>query len=151
MPDVSLELEIRAPIERVWDAVVDIEKYPDTMANVRWVKLLEYPGTEPDTRRSAWSIVLKGSILEWQDDEVLDHEAHELRFKQVSGDMEIFEGAWTLTELADDLTLVRLAITFEIGIPLLADMLNPVAERSLRENSREMLMGVEREAMGAAG
>jgi hypothetical protein len=30
-------------------------------------------------------------------------------------------------------------------------MLNPVAERSLHANSREMLLGIERDAVGAAG
>lgn len=147
MPRVELTLEIGAGADRVWEAVVDIERYPETMDSVRWVKLLPHPDPDPAVRRSAWSIVLKGSILEWEEDELLDHDARTLTFTQRSGDMDIFEGGWQVTELAPARSQVRLTIDFEIGIPLLADMLNPVAERSLRDNCREMLLGVEREAV----
>lgn len=148
MPGVLLELEIQAPADRVWAAVVDIERYPESMANVRWAKILEHESA--DSRKTAWSVDLKGSILEWQDRETLDHAAREMRFVQLSGDMEVFTGSWVLTELGPERTAVRLEMTFEIGIPLLADMLNPVAERALRGNCRDMLLGVEREALGAA-
>ena len=43
-------------------------------------------------------------------------------------------------------THVRLTVMFEIGIPLLADMLNPVAQRALRENCTDMLRGIERQS-----
>jgi|SRR3954447_10873864 len=145
MPNVELDIEIRAPIARVWDAVVDVERYPDTMANVRWVEIREVES--PELRRTAWSVTLKGSILEWEEREHLDHDRHVVEFHQLKGDMEVFTGSWVLEERAPDLTHVRLDTEFEIGIPLLADMLNPVAQRALRENSAEMLRGVEQEAL----
>lgn len=148
MPDVALEMDVRAAAQRVWDAVVDIERYPESMANVRWARILEWDGE--DSRRCKWSVTLKGSILEWEERERLDHDALRLDFEQLTGDMERFDGAWELKSLEEELTNVRLTVSFEIGIPLLADMLNPVAQRSLRENCREMLLGVEREALGNA-
>jgi ribosome-associated toxin RatA of RatAB toxin-antitoxin module len=145
MPDVELDMEIRAPIQRVWDAVVDIERYPESMDSVRWARVLEVES--PELRRTAWSVTLKGAVLEWEEDERHDHEEHVVVFHQVRGDMEIFEGSWVLSECGPDRTHVRLTVTFEIGIPLLADMLNPVAQRSLRDNCADMLVGVEREAV----
>jgi ribosome-associated toxin RatA of RatAB toxin-antitoxin module len=147
MPGVLLELEIQAPADRVWEAVVDVERYPESMENVRWAKILEYE--HADARKTAWSVLLKGSILEWRDRETLDHVARVMSFEQLSGDMEVFTGSWELTELGPERTAVKLEMRFEIGIPLLADMLNPVAERALRGNARDMLLGVEREALGA--
>lgn len=149
MPTVTLDVEIQATVDRVWAAVVDIERYPEVMSCVRWTKVVSFD--EPTTRHSAWSIVLKGSILEWEENEHIDHEARVMRFTQISGDMEVFVGSWTVTEVSAERTLVELVMEFEIGIPLLADMLNPVAVRSLRGNCQDMLMGVEREAMAAAG
>jgi ribosome-associated toxin RatA of RatAB toxin-antitoxin module len=146
VPDISLDMEIHAPVERVWKAVVDIEAYPASMDSVRWVRVVEEDG--PRLRRSAWSIVLKGSILEWEEQERLDPVAHVMGFDQVRGDLERFTGRWVLEEQRPGVTRVLLEISFEIGIPLLADMLNPVAQRSLRENCAEMLRGVEREAIG---
>src|SRR5437762_10398937 len=126
MPDISLNMQIRAPAEPVWQAVIDIERYPDSMRNVRWVNIVEEEG--PDVRVSAWSIVLKGAILEWQERDHVDHDARVMSFEQVTGDLERFDGAWVLEELDGDLTGVRLDVSFEIGIPLLAANLNPVAQ-----------------------
>src|SRR4051794_12383729 len=147
MPEVALELDIQAPAAKVWQVVTDIERYPDLMDSVRWVKIVD--GVDPRARRSAWSVLLKGSILEWEELERLDPDAMVMEFHQVAGDMETFDGEWRVTALDTGHTNVTLHITFEIGIPLLADMLNPVAERSLRDNSREMLLGIERDAMAS--
>jgi ribosome-associated toxin RatA of RatAB toxin-antitoxin module len=148
MPEVKLELDIRAPAARVWEVVTDIERYPDSMESVRWVKIID--GTDPLARRSGWSVLLKGSILEWEEVEKIDPDNMVMTFHQVAGDMEIFDGEWRVTPIDDERTNVKLRTSFEIGIPLLADMLNPVAERSLRSNSREMLLGIERDALAAA-
>jgi ribosome-associated toxin RatA of RatAB toxin-antitoxin module len=147
MPEVVLELDIQAPAERVWQVVTDIERYPDSMDSVRWVKIID--GTDPLARRSGWSVLLKGSILEWEEVERIDPDRMVMEFHQVSGDMETFDGAWRVTALDRNRANVKLNISFEIGIPLLADMLNPVAERSLRANSRDMLLGVERDSLAA--
>jgi ribosome-associated toxin RatA of RatAB toxin-antitoxin module len=138
---------IRAPVARVWDTVVDIERYPACMESVRWVRIVDVAG--PAERTAAWSVTLKGSILEWREVEHLDPMRHVVRFQQLSGDMERFEGAWRLTPCGPLLTRVALAVSFEIGIPMLAEMLNPVAQRSLHDNCREMLLGVEQEALAA--
>jgi ribosome-associated toxin RatA of RatAB toxin-antitoxin module len=147
VPDVTLELVIKAPVDRVWRAVTDIERYPATMANVRAVKILEV--ISPQRRRCSWSVTLKGSILQWEEVEELDDEEYIVGFQQISGDMAVFEGSWRLEEIERNTTIVRFTVAFEIGIPLLAEMLNPVAQRSLRDNCLEMLRGVEKDAIAA--
>jgi ribosome-associated toxin RatA of RatAB toxin-antitoxin module len=145
MPDVELMMDIRAPVARVWETVVDIESYPASMESVRWVRIVDAPS--PTVRTAAWSVTLKGAILEWREMERLDPALRVVEFEQLSGDMERFEGAWRLESRAPLLTRVQLRVSFEIGIPLLAEMLNPVAQRSLHDNCREMLLGIEKEAI----
>jgi ribosome-associated toxin RatA of RatAB toxin-antitoxin module len=147
MPTVELTLDIAASADRVWAAVVDIESYPMSMKNVRSVRIGDVVSC--NERTSAWSIILKGSILEWEEREHLDHDARTMKFSQVSGDLDEFDGSWVVEEQESMLTTVRFNVSFEIGIPLLAEMLNPVAVRSLRENSIDMLHGVERQAVVA--
>jgi ribosome-associated toxin RatA of RatAB toxin-antitoxin module len=142
MPKVNIDQDIRAPIERVWDSVLDIESYAESMDNVRSIRLVESNGE--GVRRAAWSVLLKGSILEWEEEERLDHEAHKVVFKQLRGDLEFFDGYWMLEELGPNETRAHFELNFEIGIPMLAEMLNPVAQRSLEENCAEMLRGLER-------
>ena len=144
MPQVDLDLDIRAPIATVWEAVLDIERYPELMTNVVSVKIEEWE--TPTTRRSQWAMIIKGATLVWRDREFIDHDDHTVNFTQVSGDLERFEGAWEISAKETDLTRARLTISFEIGIPLLAGMLNPVAQRALYGNAKEMLEGVETRA-----
>lgn len=144
MPEVDLDLDIQTSIATVWEAVLDIERYPDLMTNVVSVKIEEWE--TPTSRRSQWAMIIKGATLVWRDREFIDHDEHTVNFTQVSGDLERFEGAWELTAKEAELTRVRLTISFEIGIPLLAGMLNPVAQRALYGNAREMLEGVEARA-----
>jgi len=145
MPEVEIELDIRAAAARVWEVVINIERYPDSMPNVRWVRILD--DADPVLRRSAWSVLLKGSILEWEELEHLDPERRVMSFQQVIGDLEVFDGEWRVTPIDAENTKVHLRTCFEIGIPLLAEMLNPVAQLSLRSNSREMLLGIEQDAL----
>jgi len=144
MPEVDLDLDIQTSIATVWEAVLDIERYPDLMTNVVSVKIEEWE--TPTSRRSQWAMIIKGATLVWRDREFIDHDEHTVNFTQVSGDLERFEGAWELTAKEAELTRVRLTISFEIGIPLLAGMLNPVAQRALYGNAREMLEGVQARA-----
>ena len=142
VPEVKIDMEIRAPIERVWRTVVDIERYPASMDTVRSVEVLDQISDQ--VRRVAWSVLLKGSILNWEEEEQIDEEAHAVRFKQLRGDLEHFDGHWKLETVGPSQTKVIFEVAFEIGIPMLADMLNPVAQRSLEENCTEMLHGIER-------
>lgn len=142
MSNVHLELDIAAPVDTVWHAIVDIESFPASMDSVRSVKIIERCGSN---RRSAWSVLLQGAVLQWEEAETLDREATTVTFRQLSGDLAQLDGRWSLAEHKPGVTTVCFDVFFQIGIPLLAEMLDPVAQRSLRENSIEMLRGIERE------
>jgi ribosome-associated toxin RatA of RatAB toxin-antitoxin module len=144
MPEVKIDLAIRAPIDEVWEILVDIERYPESMDHVRSVEIVERLGER--TRRVAWSVLLKGSILEWVEEEELDPENHSIVFRQLSGDLEYFDGHWALRENGNEETIAVFEVLFEIGIPPLAEMLNPVAQRALQESSIEMLRSIEQRA-----
>jgi ribosome-associated toxin RatA of RatAB toxin-antitoxin module len=141
MPSVSVDLVIAAPAGAVWIQVKDTESYPQFMENVRSVTILDQ--SEATRRTSRWSTLLKGSVLEWTELEAIDDANLRIEFHQLDGDLDLFEGHWQLTETAPSETHVELAVVFEIGIPLLADMLNPVAARALKGNSEAMLHEIE--------
>lgn len=149
MSAVELEVEVRAPIESVWSVVVDIERYPNSMANVRSVDIIAVEGTS--VRKSSWSVTLKNSLLRWTQVEQIDSDRFVLAFRQVGGDLEHLEGSCRLEKRDANVTLVRLHMTFEIGIPVLGRILNPVAQRALRESCRDMLLGIGREVAGSGG
>jgi ribosome-associated toxin RatA of RatAB toxin-antitoxin module len=141
MPHVEVELPIRAPAADAWRAVTRLEDYADYMENVESVTVLGTTGT--GARVSEWSVLLKGSVLEWVEEDELDESTRTMTFHQISGDLDEFEGHWRVDDAGDGTSVVVFSVDFEIGIPLLADMLNPVASKALRENSEHMLRAIE--------
>ncbi|WP_267242637.1 type II toxin-antitoxin system RatA family toxin [Streptomyces sp. PR69] len=147
MPHVEVNLPIKAPAADAWQAVIRLEDYAAYMENVESVSVLGE--TESGARTSEWSVLLKGSVLEWVEVDELDEENRVMSFHQVSGDLDEFNGYWRVEDGGDGTSVVTFSVDFEIGIPLLADMLNPVATRALRENSEHMLRAIERRITAA--
>ncbi|MFI0485788.1 type II toxin-antitoxin system RatA family toxin [Actinomadura sp. 9N215] len=144
MPQVQVELSIAADVDAVWQAVHAVEAYPRYMESVRSVEVVADDGT---SRTTAWSVLLKGSVLEWTEAERVDEKRRRIEFNQLDGDLDRFDGHWQVTSEPGGGTRVELDIAFEIGIPLLAQMLDPVAVRAIRDNSVQMLRGLERRAV----
>lgn len=142
MPHVEVNLPIKAPAAHAWRAVTRLEDYAGYMENVESVTVLGE--SETGTRTSAWSVLLKGSLLEWVEEDELDEANRVMSFSQISGDLDEFTGYWRVDDHGDGSSVVVFSVDFEIGIPLLADMLNPVAAKALRENSEHMLRAIER-------
>ncbi|MFD3677098.1 type II toxin-antitoxin system RatA family toxin [Streptomyces sp. NPDC058613] len=142
MPHVEVNLPIKAPAADAWRAVTRLEDYADYMENVESVTVLG--ASESGARTSEWSVLLKGSVLEWVEEDELDEANRVMSFSQTSGDLDEFTGYWRVDDRGDGTSVVVFSVDFEIGIPLLADMLNPVAAKALRENSEHMLRAIER-------
>jgi ribosome-associated toxin RatA of RatAB toxin-antitoxin module len=119
----------------VWAALLDSESYASYMEEVREVRVVEWDG---DRRVSRWSVLLKGSELEWEEEEFIDHERRRIEFRQLDGDLAYFTGHWEVS--SDERgTTAELHVEFDIGIPMMSEMLNPVAARALEDNSQAIL------------
>lgn len=63
------------------------------------------------------------------------------------GDLAKFEGEWTITPVGSG-ARVRLTVDFELGIPMFASLLNPVATMMIRRNCEQMLAAIKRRVEG---
>lgn len=140
MEEVTLERLVRAPLARVWETVTDIEAYPSYMENVLSVKVFEQSSGH---RTAEWAVSLRGSVLWWVERGELDAASGTVRFEQIDGDLAEFSGSWRLCESGPDLVTATFHVRFDIGVPLLATMLNPIARASLADNAEHMLSRVE--------
>ena len=137
MPIVNVQVDLNVPIDKVWQKLVLLENYPKFMDPVKSITVLKNDG---DYAEVEWEVLLKGSILKWVEKEIKKPSEYLIEFSQISGDLEKFDGYWSLEPLNSTQTRARLYTDFEIGIPMLKDMLDPVAEKALMENSRKMLL-----------
>jgi ribosome-associated toxin RatA of RatAB toxin-antitoxin module len=129
----------------VWARVCDVEAYPQFMESVVETRVVERDGGESTVE---WTVLLKGSVLRWTERERRIDERHRIEYWQLDGDLARFEGSWQLWDTGGGMTEAVLEVTFEIGIPMLADMLNPVAARAIEQNSRTMLLSLAPMAVG---
>jgi ribosome-associated toxin RatA of RatAB toxin-antitoxin module len=149
MPLVEVAETIPAPVDRVWEVVNDVESYPRLMEHVRSMTVVE---RGENYRLTEWHVELKGCLMRWLEREELQPDRYRIEYRQIEGELAEFEGYWQLEPLTESSTRVVLTVRFEIGIPMLSEMLNPVAERAIRDNSRNMLLSLATEAApGVAG
>ncbi|MBF6352949.1 SRPBCC family protein [Nocardia higoensis] len=90
---------------------------------------------------SSWSVWFRSGLLEWTERDVVDEASRILSFEQVTGDLARFDGAWRVA-LSDAGVTVSFDAVVDLGIPSLADMLDPLAERALRTNTVDILRGL---------
>lgn len=143
MPIVVVREEIGRDIDTVWELVAEVGAYSNFMESVEAVTVLE----QDDGRVcSRWRVRLRGSVLTWVEEDRKDPAAYRIDYCQIDGDLSRFEGYWQLEPLSEERTAATLLVDFEIGIPLLEEMLNPVAASAIRENAVSMLRSFEDEA-----
>lgn len=108
----------------------DFERYPSYTSTV-----IEVRTERADELRSrtAWEVVFRNGTLKWVEDEVLDPGLRRIEFVSVSGDLERFEGHWVVQPLGDG-SAVTFDVEFESGLGTLSEMVDPVAERTLRDS-----------------
>jgi coenzyme Q-binding protein COQ10 len=139
MPLVEVDEIISAPVQRVWDVLNDVEAYQHLMDHVRSIQVLEHGS---NYRHTSWEVDLKGCIMRWVEREDVDAARYRIDYKQIEGDLAQFEGYWQLEPLAGQTCRAMLTVQFDIGIPMLSEMIDPVAERVIRDNSRAMLLSI---------
>ena len=131
MRHVDLEATVKnATAEDVLRALIRFDRYPELAPHVR---ATEVHKTLPETEASSsWELYFRSGILRWTEDEKIDLAALTVEFTQDDGDFDVLEGVWRFTQQGAD-TLVRFDADFDFGIPSMEGILDPIAERVIRE------------------
>ena len=80
-------------------------------------------------------------MLAWTERDVVDPAARRIDFEQVDGDFVVFTGVWAVEPDGDGVT-VRFTASFDLGMPSLAPMVDPIAVRTLVDNVQAILRGL---------
>jgi ribosome-associated toxin RatA of RatAB toxin-antitoxin module len=127
-----------AEADEVFARVQDFPSYPRYTDAVREITI---EGTDESGTTSDWSVNFRGGILRWRERDWTDPVARTIDYEQVEGDFERFEGDWRITPMGSDV-LVVFSARFDLGIPTLAPIIDPIAERALRDNIQTILRGL---------
>ena len=88
-----------------------------------------------------WEVKFRDGILRWTEHDHFDQAARTITFEQVEGDIDVFQGAWRVNGHSPG-SMIAFSATFDLGLPSLADLLEPIAEAALVENIRSILLGM---------
>jgi ribosome-associated toxin RatA of RatAB toxin-antitoxin module len=118
--------------------ISDMGRYPDVCPEVRTVEL----GKDPEGHAtSTWSVEFRDGILEWTERDVIDHEDRSLTFELVDGDLDHFAGQWRVSE-TEGATVVTFSAELDLGMASLAEIVDPMAQRSLEDSLATILRSV---------
>jgi ribosome-associated toxin RatA of RatAB toxin-antitoxin module len=130
--------------------ISDFPRYPDFSEAVRAVTLLE---ARPDYTLSSWEANFRQGILQWVEEDHFDRANNTIHFNQTEGDADYFAGSWRVIPHEDERTRstgcrtedacrIHFTAAIDLGIPTMADILEPIAERALHENIRSIISGL---------
>ncbi|MGW7334123.1 type II toxin-antitoxin system RatA family toxin [Streptomyces sp. NPDC054840] len=122
--------------------VRDFARYPELVTIVRRVDVAAaQPG---GAVVSDWEVDFRNGVLAWSEEDVFDDSAMAISFRQTAGDFETFDGRWAITPAGGGGAgcTVRFEAEFDFGLPSLSGIIDPVAERVLRETIEQILQAL---------
>jgi len=143
MRTVRLRLHVpHTSASDVYAALANFERYPILCAAVQHVAVTE---VSERVTVSQWEVTFRAGLLRWTEEDTFDPAALTITFRQLDGDIAIFDGSWQCTDAAQG-SEVLFDARLDMGIPSLADALEPIAARTLIDNIVSIVHGLVGEA-----
>ncbi|MEH0423557.1 SRPBCC family protein [Streptomyces sp. B21-083] len=128
---------------RAYELICDFRRYPELTDKVN--EVVVHPPEADGSVRSDWTVVFRNGLMRWSELDRFVPETLTVEFEQLKGDFEVFRGSWVCEEREEEgtvVTVVTFRSDFDLGIPSLAELLDPVAESTLRDNILRILEGL---------
>ena len=122
----------------VYGTLADFERYPELSDAVRSVTVTE---VSENFTVSHWEVAFRAGLLCWTEEDTFDPGALSITFRQLQGDAAVFDGSWQCADAAQGSEIVFSA-RLDMGIPSLADALEPIAARTLIDNIVSIVNGL---------
>ena len=136
---VSLRIHVpQKSAAEVYETLSDFARYPELSDAVQEVVVTEVSDTVTISR---WEVTFRAGLLRWTEEDQFDRDALTITFRQLEGDIALFDGTWRCTE-AEDGAEIAFDARLDMGIPSLADALEPIAVRTLIDNTVSIVTGL---------
>lgn len=124
-----------------YGVIKDMERYPLFMPDLASVKVLRKGEGFTITK---WKSKVNGMVFSWVEKDSFDDVKMCIAYEQVEGDLKKFAGRWNVSPAGGGVC-VSLRVEFELGVPMLAGMIDPLLKKTIRENCVKMIKGIEKE------
>jgi ribosome-associated toxin RatA of RatAB toxin-antitoxin module len=130
----DVDIAISAPgtdADEIFKTLSDYEQYPEMTDSVLSVTVSD--GEQEGHERATWEVTFRRGVLKYTEEGVVDAEKLQIDFWLVDGDLDFLEGQWQVAKVPGGSQL-RFKCRFDMGIPTLEHLIEPVAADTLREN-----------------
>jgi ribosome-associated toxin RatA of RatAB toxin-antitoxin module len=122
----------------VYTTLANFELYPTLCDAVQNVVVTEVSG---NVTVSQWEVTFRAGLLRWTEQDTFDPGTLTIEFRQLEGDIAVFDGSWQCVEAVPG-SEVLFSARLDLGIPSLADALEPIAVRTLIANIISIVRGL---------
>ncbi|KZN44673.1 type II toxin-antitoxin system RatA family toxin [Pseudoalteromonas luteoviolacea] len=136
MRQVIYTQTVAAPAQIAFDKIADFKSFESHCQAVISVDVKEI---SPNESESAWLVHFHDGKMSWTERDIFDVKNLTIDFTQTDGDADVFEGRWTIEAVNESESKVSFDARFCMGIPTLADILEPIAESAIKQNVEQML------------
>lgn len=127
--EVSVRTAGRTAAE-VYPTICEFRRYPELTDAVRSVHVDDLG----DGRTGCtWEVRFRRGILRWSEEDRYDRDEHRVRFRLRDGDLDHLVGSWSVVD-EEGGCRVEFRCEFDMGIPTLAEVIEPIAADTLREH-----------------
>jgi hypothetical protein len=119
------EHDCRAALGRV----ANYRNWPAASDTIRSVEVHE---DDDGSSVSTWEVTFRGGLMKWSERDRLDLDALEHSFALIEGDPHGFAGTWR-AEPTDGGCLLTMDAQFDLGMPSLSHVLDPIAVEALED------------------
>jgi coenzyme Q-binding protein COQ10 len=138
VPVVETSVFIRGDSAQAYGIAKRQEDFPQYMKDLDSVRTLE---RLPDGGTvTEWIGRLQGRRMRWVERDTFDD-------RQTEGDLKKMEGEWRFQPEGEG-TRATAVVDFELGIPMFAGLLEPIAKVIVRNNVQSMLEAIKRQVEG---
>lgn len=150
MPTTDNAVEIRAPLDVVWERMNDVESWPSLFTEYASAEVLERRGdtivfrltTHPDPEYD-------GQVWSWVSERAVDRESHTVKAHRIeTGPFEYMNIEWYF-EPTDDGT--RMRWVQEFSMKPTAPATNEEAEQYINRNTKEQMAAIREKLEAAPG
>jgi ribosome-associated toxin RatA of RatAB toxin-antitoxin module len=136
---VQLRLHVPdKPASDVYRTLADFERYPELSDAVQSVAVTT---VSENLTVSQWEVTFRAGLLRWTEEDRFDPGARSITFRQLEGDAAVFDGSWQCVDAAAG-SDIMFSARLDMGIPSLADALEPIAVRTLIDNIVSIVRGL---------
>jgi ribosome-associated toxin RatA of RatAB toxin-antitoxin module len=137
------EIEINANQDIVFKVMLDLEKFPEFIEDVKKITILQDEGNK---RISEWEAEIDGLLFKWQEEDIYYPQQYKLTYKLIKGDLDKFEGYWEIIKLNDNKSKLVIFLSFDLNIPTLKSLIMPTIKFKVKKNLALMLKAIKSRA-----